>query len=73
MGVGGQPHTPAASTPGKDSVPILQEGGWAPGPSGQCKCNKKLPKWNVDEGIIRHNYSSSVASGIDISYRIKSD
>jgi len=32
MGVGGQPHAPAASTPGKDSVPILQEAGWAPGP-----------------------------------------
>jgi len=32
MGVGGQPHTPAASTPGKESVPIVQEAGWAPGP-----------------------------------------
>jgi len=28
----GQPHTPAASTPGKDPVNIVQEAGWAPGP-----------------------------------------
>jgi len=32
MGVRGQPHDPAASTPGKDPVPILQEAGCAPGP-----------------------------------------
>ena len=32
MGGGGQPHAPAASTPGKDPVPIVQEAGWAPGP-----------------------------------------
>ena len=32
MGLGGQPHAPAASTPGKDPVPIVQEAGWAPGP-----------------------------------------
>ena len=32
MGVGGQPHAPAASTPGKDPVRIVQEAGWAPGP-----------------------------------------
>ena len=31
MGVGGQPHAPAASTPKKDPIPILQESGWAPG------------------------------------------
>jgi len=31
MGVGGQPHAPAASTPGKDTVPIVQEAGWVPG------------------------------------------
>ena len=29
---GGQPHAPAASTPGKDPVPIVQEAGWALGP-----------------------------------------
>ena len=32
MGVGGQLHASAASTPGKDPVPIVQEAGWAPGP-----------------------------------------
>ena len=32
MGVGGQRHIPAAFTPGKDAVPIVQEAGWAPGP-----------------------------------------
>ena len=32
MGVGCQRHAPAALPPGKDSVPILQEAGWAPGP-----------------------------------------
>ena len=32
MGVGGQPHAPAASTLGKDPVPIVQEAGWAPEP-----------------------------------------
>jgi len=32
MWVGGQPHAPAASTPGKDTVPILQKVGWASGP-----------------------------------------
>jgi hypothetical protein len=30
MGVGGQPLAPAASTPGKDPVRIVQEAGWAP-------------------------------------------
>ena len=29
---GGQSYVPAASTPGKDPVPIVQEAGWAPGP-----------------------------------------
>ena len=31
MGVGGQRHAPAASSPGKDPVPIVQEAGWASG------------------------------------------
>ena len=35
MGVGGQPHAPAASTPGKDPVPIVQEAGGPQGWSGQ--------------------------------------
>jgi len=29
---GGQPHAPAASTPGKDPIPIVKEAGWAPRP-----------------------------------------
>jgi hypothetical protein len=29
MGVGGQHHSPAAFTPGKDTVPIVQEAGLA--------------------------------------------
>ena len=32
MGVDGQRQAPAAFTPGKDPVPIVQEAGWAPGP-----------------------------------------
>ena len=32
MGAGGQLHALAASTTGKDPVPIVQEAGWAPGP-----------------------------------------
>jgi len=32
MGVGGQRHAPAALPPGEDSVPIVYEAGWAPGP-----------------------------------------
>ena len=32
MLVGGQRHAPAAFTPGKDPVPIVQEAGLAPGP-----------------------------------------
>ena len=28
----GQHHAPAAFTPGKDPVPIVQEAGWASGP-----------------------------------------
>jgi hypothetical protein len=32
MGVGGQRHAPAAFTPGKDPVPIVQEAGFGPEP-----------------------------------------
>jgi len=32
MGVVSQRHAPAAFTPGKDPVSILQEAGWAPAP-----------------------------------------
>ena len=32
MGVGGHHHAPAAFTPGKNPVPIVQEAGWASKP-----------------------------------------
>ena len=32
MGVGGQHHAPAALPSGENSVHIVQEAGWAPGP-----------------------------------------
>ena len=31
MGVDSERYTPAAFTPGKDPIPIVQEAGWAPG------------------------------------------
>ena len=43
MGVGGQPHAPAASTPGKDPVTTVQEAGWALGPvwtGGKSRSNR---------------------------------
>ena len=39
MGVGSQRHAPAAFSPGKDSVPIVLEAGWAPGPVWTCAEN----------------------------------
>jgi len=39
--VDGQPHAPAASTPGKEPVPIVQEAGWNPGPV--CSGRKSRP------------------------------
>ena len=44
MGGGGQPHAPAASTPEKESVPILQVARWAPGPVWTG--GKSLPNWD---------------------------
>ena len=41
MGEGGQRHAPAAFTPGKDSVLIVQEAGWAPG-----------PVWIIEENLV---------------------
>jgi hypothetical protein len=32
MGVGGQRHTSAGLFPGKNTVPIVWEAGWVPGP-----------------------------------------
>jgi len=46
MGWGCQPHAPAASTPGKDLVPIVQEAGWAPGPVWTDEENVAPPKFD---------------------------
>jgi len=43
-GVGVQPHVQAASTPGKDPVPIVQVAGWAPGPVWTD--GKSRPHWD---------------------------
>jgi len=51
MGWEGQPHAPAASTPGKDPIPIVQEAWWAPGPVWTG--GKSRPHWdsNLDRPI----------------------
>jgi hypothetical protein len=36
MGVGGHPNVPAALPPQRESVPIVQEAEWAPGPVWTC-------------------------------------
>ena len=46
----GQHHAPAASTPGKDPVSILQEAGWAPGP--------------VCAGGISHSHRDSILNRV---------
>ena len=43
MGVGSQRHAPAAFTPGKDPVPIVQEAGLAPGPAWIVAENSAAP------------------------------
>ena len=52
MGVGGQHHAPAALPPGKDSVPIVQEAGWAPG-----------PVWTGAENLAHNDIRSSDRPG----------
>ena len=42
MGVGGQHHAPAAFTPGKDPVPIVQEAGFGLG-AFLDRCGKLAP------------------------------
>ena len=43
MGVGGQHHAPAAFTPWKDPVPIVQEAGWTSEPVWTNAENLALP------------------------------
>jgi len=45
-GVGVQRHAPAAFTPGKEPVPIVQEAGWAPR-AGLDRCRKSCHHWNL--------------------------
>ena len=46
MGMGGQRHAPAALSPGKDPVPIVQEAVWASG-----------PVWTGAENLALHRVS----------------
>jgi len=61
MGLVGQPHAPAASTPGKDPVPIVQEAEWAPG--SVWTGGKSRPHWDSipdrparSQSLYRLNY-----------------
>ena len=57
MGVSGQQHVPAASTPGKDPVPILQEAGWAPG-----------PVWTGEENLVPTGIRSRTVQPVVTEY-----
>ena len=57
MGLGGQPHAQAASTPGKDPVPIVQGAGWAPG-----------PVWTGAENIVPTGIRSRTVQPVVIRY-----
>ena len=47
MGVGGQHHAPAAFTPGKDPVPIVQEVGWVSEPVWRSAENLAPPRDSI--------------------------
>jgi len=71
MGVGGQPHAPAASTTRKDLVPILQEAWWAPG--SVWKGGKSRPHWDSgpDHPVrtqYRHSVPTELPGPLDILY-----
>jgi hypothetical protein len=55
MEVGGRRHAPAAFTPGKDPVPIVQEAGWAPGPVW-IGAENLTPHWDLIESLYRLSY-----------------
>ena len=67
-GVSGQQHAPAALYPGKDSGPILQEAGWAPGPVWTD--GKSLP---CRDSILDHPALSSVAIPTELPGPLQSD
>jgi len=51
MEVGGQRHAPAAFTPGKNSVPIVQEADVPQ--AGLDGCGKSRPHWDSNPGPFR--------------------
>ena len=53
--MGGQPQAPAASTPGKDPVPIVEEAGWSPGPVWTR--GKSRPHWDSIPDRPAHSQS----------------
>jgi len=74
MGVGGQPQAPAASTPGKDPVPIVQEAGWAQGPVW--KGGKSRPHWDSipdrparSESLYRLSYPATEKKNLSTSWK----
>ena len=52
-GVRGQRHAPAALTPGKDPVPILEETGWAQGPVWTGEENLAPPAFDTGPSGLR--------------------
>jgi hypothetical protein len=79
MGVGGQRHAPAAFTPGKDLVPIIQEAGWAPGPVWIGAENlaptriRSLDLPALSESLYRLHYPSPYELLIAILYRVSQE
>jgi hypothetical protein len=49
MGVGGQPHDPAAFTLGKDSVPIVQEDC---SPLSTCVLCRRLQRAKIPDAVL---------------------
>ena len=76
MGVGGQPHAPAASVPGKDPVPIVQEAGWAPGPvwtGGKSRHNRdSIPDRPArTQSLYRLNYPANCIAVLKICISLR--
>ena len=71
MGMGGQPHAPAASTPGKDPVPIVQEAGWAPGPVWRAENLVPIGIWSRTVQLVASRYTDwATGPTIRVSYNI---
>jgi len=67
MGVGGQPYVSAAFTPRKDTVPILQEAGWAPGSvwTAENLVPTGIRSWTVHPVASRH-IDWAILAGVNI-------